>query len=524
VDAFVDTADNVRHQSTVLGRLLRAATQEFLAVSHLSEPLAGAVRRLVSGYVQSVSFASLAFLSSPEASAGRNLAPKVLRHFRHLQLRFEDLAAGCEVERMLEMSVDADLRRTLKAIEFRSIGHLLEVCHGYRAELSRIALAPDVRAPGFDGAGSFGTHSGNEGSSGRSGAGGGGGRGAVRQALRDLQREVITVNGRALPPAASRRELVSLLRRTLSSRALAGPSPGAAGGPARSASPPRPRKGAGRRPGRGGGTPDPAAGPAAPGIPPIVPSGSAAGDEPSTSEYDTDPSAAGLRPLLRGEGTGGGGSSPAPPPRRRGPRVFPVDFLTRRLLLAASRTGTFGDAYFVVRDLFGGDGVEVVPSRGGGASSRRGRGGAPHPASIEISVRLASLTIRCHGSFDVYPKGTEGDCEPLIQLHTTTTETIGLQEVRAADCEGSGGSSAPASSVRDEDLYDSGGGYGDEDGGGDDDEEEEDGEPGAEGRTRRGRRRAALVVQERPTERTGWRYLSIRPAPYEKHEDFSTPS
>ena len=106
-----------------------------------------------------------------------------------------------------------------------------------------------------------------------------------------------------------------------------------------------------------------------------------------------------------------------------------VDLMTRRLLIASSRTGMGGDAFFIVRDLFGGDDVEVVPSRAATAH------GQPRVGTIEIVVRLASVTIKCHGSLDVYPKSRIGDCEPLIQLHTTTAEIISLQEVRASDSE-----------------------------------------------------------------------------------------
>ena len=153
--------------------------------------------------------------------------------------------------------------------------------------------------------------------------------------------------------------------------------------------------------------------------------------------------------------------------------------MTRRLLIASSRTGTGGDAYFVVKDLFGGEDVEVVPSQVMPTYGRAARTG-----TIEILVRLSSVTIKCHASFDVYPKSLVGDCEPLIQLHTTTTETIGLQEVRACDSAG------------------------EEVGGRSDDSEEE----------------TKFLLQEKETSRTGWRTLSIRPALYEKVETWNTPS
>lgn len=90
----------------------------------------------------------------------------------------------------------------------------------------------------------------------------------------------------------------------------------------------------------------------------------------------------------------------------------------------------------------------------------------------------------------MYPKSLVGEVEPLIQLHTTTTETISLQEVRATDVEHGKGK------VDNED----------------DDSSEESGE------------RSRMVLQEKRTDKTGWRTLSIRPALYEKVEEWNTPS
>jgi hypothetical protein len=127
-----------------------------------------------------------------------------------------------------------------------------------------------------------------------------------------------------------------------------------------------------------------------------------------------------------------------------------------------------------VRDLFGGDDVEVVPSKQYPFTVR--------PATIDLLVRLASVTIKCHASFDVYPKSLVGDCEPLIQIHTTTTETILLQEVRAT--EATGMVSPNANTTMD----------------------------------------PVMILQERRTEHSGKRILSVKPALYEKVEVWNTPS
>lgn len=136
----------------------------------------------------------------------------------------------------------------------------------------------------------------------------------------------------------------------------------------------------------------------------------------------------------------------------------------------------------MVRDLFGGEDVEVVPSMPpsltGDFSRRR--------ESIEIVVRLASIVIRCHGSFDVYPKALVGSCEPLIQVHTTTSERISLKETRVPKGIDNNSKS-------------------------DDSDEEGDHKP-------------RMIVQELITDKSGWRTLSVRPALYEKIEVLTTPS
>jgi len=137
------------------------------------------------------------------------------------------------------------------------------------------------------------------------------------------------------------------------------------------------------------------------------------------------------------------------------------------------------------RDLFGGDEVEVVPSK-----TLPYHVGASRVGSIEIQVRLASVTIKCHGSFDIYPKSLVGCCEPLIQLHTTSSETIYLQELRSCDSSSDDGQRQ---------CLDDGSSCGSE---------------GMEN----------LLLQEKRTNRTGKRVLAIRPALYEKVQVWNTPS
>lgn len=142
------------------------------------------------------------------------------------------------------------------------------------------------------------------------------------------------------------------------------------------------------------------------------------------------------------------------------------------------------------KDLFGGDEVDVVPSSTVAFQDRM-----VHPGTIDILVRMASVTIKCHQSFDIYPKDLVGECEPLIQFHTTTTESISLQEVRAADTTSD---DAPL------------GGHTPDDRTVDDEKEN----PAT----------SVMVVREQETDRTGWRTISIRAAMYERIETWNTPS
>ena len=119
-----------------------------------------------------------------------------------------------------------------------------------------------------------------------------------------------------------------------------------------------------------------------------------------------------------------------------------------------------------------------------------------HPGTIDILVRLASVTIKCHQSFDIYPKSLIGETEPLIQFHTTTTESISLREVRADESKRYGNDATPDDRTS-------------LDGSDDDDDQEKP---------------SLMVIKEQQTDRTGWRVISIRPAMYEKIETWKPPS
>lgn len=435
--AFVATAGCVRSISITLTKLLNCLTMEVLAVEKLSEDVVKVIRRIVLEYEHGTSFASLAFLSTPEGNAESLLMPLILKYLAYLQKNAQTIIQNCELERFHQTSIDPQMRKLFKTIEFKSIGHLLEVCHEQKNKLSNIRLPPKVS--------SNANVSPDEKD--------------LKQALKDLHREVITVNGHVLAPFLSKKDLLHLLTQTMNSRSLSTP---------RSLRNKTPRNKSRRKPPNYiADSPSQTALSPSQELDSSMSEWSSTSDALSTSESESP-------------------TTPRKQQRRKRRHsqfhVSAIDILTKRLLIAASRTGNGGDAYFVVRDLFGGEDVEVVPMQPPREQMVR-------PGTIDILERLASVTIKCHQSFDIYPKDLIGTCsEPLIQFHTTTTETIYLREVLASDYMGGNSSN--------------------------DDEEDQH-----EGNTK-----SMLVVEEKKTDETGWRTISIRPALYEKVEVWNTPS
>ncbi|KAL3800745.1 hypothetical protein ACHAW5_009315 [Stephanodiscus triporus] len=365
VQTYLRNVDCVRDVHTTLMTLVLTATLEVLAVEVWCPELRTTVDRLASEYEHKVSFASLAFLSSPDNSAGTHLVPLLTKYFEYLQTDWEALVSKCELERMLTAVLDDDLRHHFKTAVFHSVGHILDECRRERASLDNIALPPPWKEGVF-------------------GVAGGGDTSAdvdsamkqyfsdpalVKQALRDLRREVITVNGQILPQAQSHMELAEHLGRILHSNSELCLSP-------------RITKKKGRR---------------------------------RASNYASDFG-------LELESDLSGVESEASLVSKVD--VGLVDALAMRLLVAASRTGAGGDAYFIVRDLFGGDEVEVVPHHSSSGKVNQG--------SIEIVVKLSGVLIKSHAKFDIFPKPIVSDSDALIQFHTTTTETISLQQSRVA--------------------------------------------------------------------------------------------
>lgn len=398
VQTYLRNIDCVRDVHTTLMTLILTATLEVLAVEVWCPELRATVEKLASEYEHKVSFASLAFLSSPDTSADTHLVPLLTRYFQYLQTDWKALVFKCELERMLRAVLDTDLRQHFKSAVFHSVGHILDDCRRNRTKLDNIAIPPPWKE------GVFGMTS------------GGGGDGfsvpirsptnvmdidlaiqqyisdptLVKQALRDLRREVITINGQVLPPADSHQELAAQLGLILHSNKFEYPlsprrSASAAAAAAAAATIAKKRKGG--RPRR-------------------------------ASNYASDIGIEYESSDLSGTESESSTCSKVD--------VGLVDALAIRLLIAVSRTGAGGDAYFIVSDLFGGDEVEVVPTHHISSSGKVNQG------TIEIIVKLSSMTIKSHGKFDIFTKPIVSELDALIQFHTTTTETIALQQSRVA--------------------------------------------------------------------------------------------
>jgi len=480
VQAFVDTAACVRSMSPCLTRLLGCLTKEILAVDTLSDEIEKVIRRIANDYEHKTSFASLAFLSTPEAAAGTRLTPLIIKYLKYLQSSWEEVVRACELERMLSLAVDPVVRKYFKTVEFRSIGHLLEVCQYYKSDLQNISLAPNVSVSSIIADEDLNSSSTNKATS-RKNTSMLSNSTALRQALRDLQREVITINGHVLPPVTSRTDLIQLLSQTLNSRSLTSEPPRNRLKKSRRT---RSKKGNARSAATGQSDENGANYKRVASCPSALDTAKV-----EATQSDSDMLSSEIDESSEAYTSAGNEDSNSVAKHnrtfdnektakktRRNFQLSTIDLLTRRLMLAASRTGTGGDAYFVVRDLFGGDEVDVVSSQS--MSTVPNASHMVRPGTMDILVRLTDIIIKCHASFDVYPKSMAGECEPLIQFHTTITETISLQEVRSDD---------------------------------------DDNNPTKNAETN-------TVVQERLTPKTGWRTISIRPALYEKVEVWNTPS
>lgn len=233
LNSLIATTNSVVSMRPILTKLLTYLTRELLAVEHLSEELNGYIRKIVLEYEHLTSFASLAFLSSPRDSAETHLSSLLLKYFDFLRSEWEMCIDKCKLESTLARAIDPGMREVFKNSEFISIGHLLDVCQEYQRHLENIVILP--RDSDSYGIGSSFYFGGDDAASSlpvdviASAIHGDLAKvkkcqpivtKTIKQALRDLRRERITVNGHMLPPAQSLTELVKLLRERLHTRTV----------------------------------------------------------------------------------------------------------------------------------------------------------------------------------------------------------------------------------------------------------------------------------------------------------------
>ncbi len=197
VQAFIATVSCVHSMRPTLTNLLRTMTQELLAVPVLAEELVQvSIPNIVTKYEHLTSFASLAFLSTPEHAA-HQLYQIILQYVEFLSSDWSRHVQSCYLELMLSTTIPSKLRMFFKNIEFSSIGHLLEICRQQSAALESVPLQRLTA--------STDRHSEKQ---------------TLKQAMKDLRREVITVNSHVLPPVTSYKELCRNLTEALNSRTM----------------------------------------------------------------------------------------------------------------------------------------------------------------------------------------------------------------------------------------------------------------------------------------------------------------
>lgn len=444
--------DSVTVGRFVLKNILETLAREVLGMGwdmEVGGSVTEGIRRIIRVYEHRSSFASLAFLQSPHQAADTHLRPLLLSFRSFLLTDAQRHFSSCCVETMLANSVDAPLRMTMKDLEFTSLEHLLRVCRALRPALEDISLGGRTALYGSGDGDGDGRAKEDERAylleqaemAGDDRTGGGEGvriTDKLEENLADLQREVVWINGRHWVPGCTYEEMLERLMEELT-RTVSGE----------------------------GGESD------------NLDSTGVNDEEKWEVKVEWD--------------------------------AATVERLVRRLFVAASRTGVGGDAYFVVCDLFGGEGVAVSPSQMQSiyfdrkvtfnpATSAPRTSGMILP-TIEINILLTSLVIKCHSSFDIYPEdGVDKDpvetaSEPLVQLHTTTTEKILLHQRRRTVCiDGEDDADIVNKENRKE-------------------EEQVQDENGVQNRTV-----IETVLRERQCAESGMRTLSIRPAVYVKQK------
>lgn len=193
VQEFVRHVTSISTVQRTLIPLLTAYTQNALNVPTLSPSLKKIIIKICNEYHRQTSFASLAFLTPPAQSAWTVLLPLTLEYMHYIQQQQYNLVMDCQLEHSLSHALKPEMRKLFKESEFESIGHLLRVCKSWKWDLENIVA---------NGIGKVSSDNSDQDDSTTRTNGSKDDTKALEQALKDLRREVITINGRLLKPPA----------------------------------------------------------------------------------------------------------------------------------------------------------------------------------------------------------------------------------------------------------------------------------------------------------------------------------
>mmetsp|Transcript_34148 Transcript_34148/g.69812 ORF Transcript_34148/g.69812 Transcript_34148/m.69812 type:complete len:668 (+) Transcript_34148:123-2126(+) len=293
------------------------------------------------------------FFQTAEANAKRVLEPLLVELVDWLRKNEDSLVANSATEGMLSVIPD-DLRIQLKTQVYYSAEHFLEVFNTLRPRLCKlpIPLHPLLEDTTMDAA----------------------------QAMKDMHRERLTLNGSEVNPGDVPRLLSDCIHALLDNAICADDLLHDRGVPVeKSASPVKAEaaddggNGAGRE---------------------SVPSATlSASPAPVAAALDLPEEAV-----------------------QRHNRVHAslTEHLVMRTINAASRTTSGGDAFFIVQDLYGGDGVLVKQS-------------SVTAPPIEITCNANGIGVRSQDSYEIYHEQEVAEAEnafPLMIMHTAMSEVI----------------------------------------------------------------------------------------------------
>lgn len=180
VQVFLSRVSSINDVENTLVNLLSDYTMKELDVVTLSPSLTQTIIKVSNEYHHQSSFASLLFLSPPAQSAWSVLFPLVHRYFCYIEDEKQMLTEGCRIELFLSKVLNESLRYVFKTANFTSVGHVFDLCDRWGWELENINL-PKINEVLLSEEASRD-------------------QGDFEQALKDLRRESIRINGHVFTP------------------------------------------------------------------------------------------------------------------------------------------------------------------------------------------------------------------------------------------------------------------------------------------------------------------------------------